>query len=365
MQSGERGVLPSRKGAFPHAPQTRNLLLRVSWLPPAGVLVTPAPAMAAEGKDPLGFFAAYGSDNSSSAGSDSEGEEAPDLGRRPPSQTQRGSPEGKPPLPRPEELFRSVNRPAFLYNPLHKEIDWESRVLRAPEESGERERERGVLPSRKGAFPHAPRTRNLLLRVSWLPPAGVLVTPAPAMAAEGKDPLGFFAAYGSDNSSSAGSDSEGEEAPDLGQQPPSQPQRGSPEGKPPLPRPEELFRSVNRPAFLYNPLHKEIDWESRVLRAPEEPPKEFKSWNTNAVPPPETYSVKETKPPPPPELDMAIKWSNMYEDNGDDAPRHTNKVNFLPEEEQEHLELDDENDEPVSVKKRKLDPEEQTKKKKR
>lgn len=55
----------------------------------------------------------------------------------------------------------------------------------------------------------------------------------------------------------------------------------------------------------------------------------------NAVPPPETYSVKETKPPPPPELDMAIKWSNMYEDNGDDAPRHTNKVNFLPEKEEE------------------------------
>lgn len=58
-------------------------------------------------------------------------------------------------------------------------------------------------------------------------------------------------------------------------------------------------------------------------------------WKTNAVPPPETYSIKEKKPPPPPELDMAIKWSNIYEDNGDDAPQQTNKVNFLPEEEQE------------------------------
>ncbi|XP_054835152.1 UPF0690 protein C1orf52 homolog [Eublepharis macularius] len=181
-------------------------------------------------------------------------------------------------------------------------------------------------------------------------------------AAEGKDPLGFFAAYGSDDSSSAGSDSEDEEG--AGSQREATPQRGSPEGKPRLPRPDELFSSVNRPAFLYNPLHKEIDWESRVVRAPEEPPKEFKAWSTNAVPPPETYSVKETKPPPPPELDMAIKWSNMYEDNGDDAPKHANKISFLPDKEQEAFQADDEKDESASVKKRKLDPEEQTKKKK-
>lgn len=90
------------------------------------------------------------------------------------------------------------------------------------------------------------------------------------MAAEGTDPLGFFAAYGSDNSSSAGSDSEDEEAPGAGRELTSQPRKGDPEGKPSLPRPDELFRSVNRPAFLYNPLHKEIDWESRVVRAPEE-----------------------------------------------------------------------------------------------
>ncbi|XP_061489513.1 UPF0690 protein C1orf52 homolog [Rhineura floridana] len=200
--------------------------------------------------------------------------------------------------------------------------------------------------------------------------AGVSAAPVPAMAAaEGKDPLGFFAAYGgSDDSSSGGSDSEGEETPGSGREAKlssQHPQRETPEERPRLPGPDELFRSVNRPAFLYNPLHKEIDWESRVVRAPEEPPKEFKAWTTHAVPPPETYSVKETKPPPPPELDMAIKWSNMYEDNGDDAPRHTNKVNFLPaaEEEQEQVESDDEKDEPVSFKKRKLDPEEQMKKK--
>uniref|UniRef100_A0A8D0HMU8 Chromosome 1 open reading frame 52 n=1 Tax=Sphenodon punctatus TaxID=8508 RepID=A0A8D0HMU8_SPHPU len=183
------------------------------------------------------------------------------------------------------------------------------------------------------------------------------------MAAEGKDPLGFFAAYGSDSSCSS-SDSESEEPPAAaaGEQ---APQSGSPERRPRLPRPDELFRSVSQPpAFLYNPLNKEIDWESRVLRAPEEPPKEFKVWRTNAVPPPETYSVKETKPPPPPELDMAIKWSNIYEDNGEDAPQHTNKVNFLPEEEQEPLESDDENDAPASAKKQKLDTEELTKKRK-
>uniref|UniRef100_A0A8D0DVH1 Chromosome 1 open reading frame 52 n=1 Tax=Salvator merianae TaxID=96440 RepID=A0A8D0DVH1_SALMN len=191
-------------------------------------------------------------------------------------------------------------------------------------------------------------------------------------AAEGKDPLGFFAAYGSnDSSSSADSESEDEgvsssrrAATLLSEQPPPP----GPEGKQRLPAPDELFRSVNRPAFLYNPLHKEIDWESRVLRAPEEPPKEFKAWTTHAVPPPETYSVKETKPPPPPELDMAIKWSNIYEDNGDDAPQHTKKINSIPkeeeEEQQEHIESGDEKDEPDSFKKRKLDPEEQIKRKK-
>lgn len=38
----------------------------------------------------------------------------------------------------------------------------------------------------------------------------------------------------------------------------------------PLPKPDELFRSVSKPAFLYNPLNKQIDWESRIVKAPEE-----------------------------------------------------------------------------------------------
>lgn len=35
-------------------------------------------------------------------------------------------------------------------------------------------------------------------------------------------------------------------------------------------------------------------------------------------------------------MDMAIKWSNVYEDNGDDAPQAAmGKARFLPEEEEE------------------------------
>ncbi|KAK2824857.1 hypothetical protein Q7C36_018784 [Tachysurus vachellii] len=48
------------------------------------------------------------------------------------------------------------------------------------------------------------------------------------------------------------------------------------------------------------------------------PPKQFKVWKSNAVPPPQSYEVKEKKGPPP-GMDMAIKWSSVYEDNGDDA----------------------------------------------
>ncbi|XP_068808732.1 UPF0690 protein C1orf52 homolog isoform X2 [Struthio camelus] len=162
------------------------------------------------------------------------------------------------------------------------------------------------------------------------------------MAAEGKDPLGYFAAYGSGSSSSS-SDSEGDEAGGGERQAGgggAAGAGGSPGRRPRLPPPDELFRRVSQPpAFLYNPLNKQIDWESRVLRAPEEPPREFKAWKSNAVPPPpELYSLPEKRLPPPPALDMAIKWSNMYEDNGDDAPRPGGRARFLPDEEQRGLE---------------------------
>lgn len=66
------------------------------------------------------------------------------------------------------------------------------------------------------------------------------------------------------------------------------------------------------------------------------PAREFKPWKTNAVPPPESYtSEPEKKKGPPPGMDMAIKWSNVYEDNGEDAPKpYTGKALFLPTEEQ-------------------------------
>ncbi|XP_062437262.1 UPF0690 protein C1orf52 homolog [Rhea pennata] len=185
------------------------------------------------------------------------------------------------------------------------------------------------------------------------------------MAAEGKDPLGYFAAYGSGSSSSS-SDSEGDE-PGGGERRAggAAAAGGSPGRRPRLPPPDELFRRVSQPpAFLYNPLNKQIDWESRVLRAPEEPPKEFKAWKSSAVPPPPVYSPPERRPPPP-ALDMAIKWSNMYEDNGEDAPRPGGLGRFVPRGGQQRPEPDDEkDDEPASAKKRKLDSGEQTKRKK-
>lgn len=91
---------------------------------------------AAEGRDPLGFFAAYGSDEEGDSddddSEDAEGEAALPSQRHP----KPDPPPSKARLPGPDELFRSVTRPAFLYNPLHKEIDWQSRVVRAPEEVG-------------------------------------------------------------------------------------------------------------------------------------------------------------------------------------------------------------------------------------
>ncbi|XP_027729779.1 UPF0690 protein C1orf52 homolog isoform X1 [Vombatus ursinus] len=187
------------------------------------------------------------------------------------------------------------------------------------------------------------------------------------MAAEEKDPLGYFAAYGgssnsgSSSSSSSEDDSEPEEAGREAREPAEPAAGGGAAEGMRLPKPDELFRSVSRPAFLYNPLNKQIDWERHVRKAPEEPPREFRVWKTSSVPPPETYGVREKKPPPPPELDMAIKWSNIYEDNGDDAPQNANKVKLLPEGE-ETLESDDEKDEPTS-KKRKVETEQGKKKK--
>ncbi|KAF6107740.1 hypothetical protein HJG60_001758 [Phyllostomus discolor] len=92
--------------------------------------------MAAEEKDPLSYFAAYGS--SSSGSSDEEDNSEPEeTNRRAPDPAKSAGVCGNKTekrLPGPEELFRSVTRPAFLYNPLNKQIDWERHVVKAPEE---------------------------------------------------------------------------------------------------------------------------------------------------------------------------------------------------------------------------------------
>lgn len=88
----------------------------------------------------LGFFSSY-DDLSDSSDSDEErqsqkkqtatgapgnGAQCSQLG------TKRSA--GGAPLPRPDELFSSVSKPAFLYNPLNKQIDWDTLAVKAPEE---------------------------------------------------------------------------------------------------------------------------------------------------------------------------------------------------------------------------------------
>lgn len=95
------------------------------------------------------FFMTYSdselSDSSSSSSDWDGGEQKPSRKRKKKldakSEGQTGSSGGEGrsgsggvPLPKPDELFRSVSKPAFLYNPLNKQIDWESRIVKAPEE---------------------------------------------------------------------------------------------------------------------------------------------------------------------------------------------------------------------------------------
>lgn len=91
----------------------------------------------------LGFFSSYDdlSDSSNDSDSDDEGENrrkkagAGAEGSEAQS-SQQGTKlgAGGAPLPKPDDLFRSVSKPAFLYNPLNKQIDWDSLTVRAPEE---------------------------------------------------------------------------------------------------------------------------------------------------------------------------------------------------------------------------------------
>ncbi|KAM9848814.1 UPF0690 protein C1orf52 homolog [Aulostomus maculatus] len=184
--------------------------------------------------------------------------------------------------------------------------------------------------------------------------------------------LGFFSSY-DDLSDSSDSDEEAEERRKTSQTPgtsaPGNGDQGSQRAGSgaPLPKPDELFNSVSKPAFLYNPLNKQIDWDSLTVKAPEEPPREFKPWKTNAVPPPESYAAEpEKKKGPPPGMDMAIKWSSVYEDNGEDAPKaYTGKAQFLPTEEQLSDSDDDADKQQLSAKKRRVETFQQKEKRKR
>ncbi|XP_041647880.1 UPF0690 protein C1orf52 homolog [Cheilinus undulatus] len=187
--------------------------------------------------------------------------------------------------------------------------------------------------------------------------------------------MGFFSSYDDLSDSSDGSDSDedgerkkkpGTEAGGSGAQCSQQGTKRA-SGGAPLPKPDELFSSVSKPAFLYNPLNKEIDWDSLTVKAPEEPAREFKPWKTNAVPPPESYAAEpEKKKGPPPGMDMAIKWSNVYEDNGEDAPQaYTGKARFLPTEEQQSDSDEDAEKGQLSAKKRRVETFQQKEKRKR
>ncbi|CAJ1061087.1 UPF0690 protein C1orf52 homolog [Xyrichtys novacula] len=87
----------------------------------------------------LGFFSSYddlsdsSNDSEEEGGQDRPGTGAAGSGAQSSLQgTKRGATGA--PLPRPDALFGSVSKPAFLYNPLNKEIDWDSLTVKAPEE---------------------------------------------------------------------------------------------------------------------------------------------------------------------------------------------------------------------------------------
>lgn len=93
----------------------------------------------------LGFFSSYDDLSDSSDGSDSD-HEGDDVKKTAPSHSISVESSAQPsqeaakraagggPLPKPDELFRSVSKPAFLYNPLNKQIDWDNLTVKPPEE---------------------------------------------------------------------------------------------------------------------------------------------------------------------------------------------------------------------------------------
>lgn len=90
----------------------------------------------------LGFFSSYDDLSDSSSDSDEEGESrkkkratgSHESGAESSGQQGNKRAAGGALLPKPDELFSSVSKPAFLYNPLNKQIDWDSLTVKAPEE---------------------------------------------------------------------------------------------------------------------------------------------------------------------------------------------------------------------------------------
>lgn len=88
----------------------------------------------------LGFFSSYDdlsdssdSDDAADRGEKKPGSSASESGAQSSQQgTKRTA--GGAALPKPDDLFRSVSKPAFLYNPLNKEIDWDNLAVKPPEE---------------------------------------------------------------------------------------------------------------------------------------------------------------------------------------------------------------------------------------
>lgn len=139
---------------------------------------TRAAVMAAEEKDPLSYFAAYGS--SSSGSSDEEDNSEPEETSRKASDPAKSAGgcgnKAEKRLPGPDELFRSVTRPAFLYNPLNKQIDWERHVVKAPEEVRSPTPFPDLGPGLRPLPPEPPPGDQLSAPHTQSPPAGCRTT---------------------------------------------------------------------------------------------------------------------------------------------------------------------------------------------
>lgn len=147
--------------------------------------------MASEEKDPLSYFAAYGSSSSGSSGEEdnSEPEETSRRASDPAKSAGGCGNNTEKRLPGPDELFRSVTRPAFLYNPLNKQIDWERHVVKAPEEVRFPTPFTELGPGLRPLPPEPPLGGRLSLPPHAVTPCGMPYHPLPSPALGSPGPL--------------------------------------------------------------------------------------------------------------------------------------------------------------------------------